>query len=91
MVLLVGLGFMTLLLYLGGVYKVTGGILVPYFMLFVAFEQWAGAVTLFYPTELYPTPVRAVGQGFATEISRVGSVLGVFYFPILTKQIGFIK
>ncbi|QXJ34793.1 MFS transporter [Saccharolobus shibatae] len=89
MVLLVGLGLMTLLLYLGGVYKVTGGILVPYFMLFVAFEQWAGAVTLFYPTELYPTPVRAVGQGFATAISRVGSVLGVFYFPILTKQIGF--
>ena len=72
-------------------WTLSGGILVPYFMLFVAFEQWAGAVTLFYPTELYPTPVRAVGQGFATEISRVASVLGVFYFPILTKQIGFIK
>ncbi|AAK42313.1 MFS transporter [Saccharolobus solfataricus] len=88
-VLLVGLGFMTLLLYLGGIYKFTGGILVPYFMSFVALEQWAGAVTLFYPTELYPTPVRAIGQGFATAISRVGSVLGVFYFPILTKQMGF--
>ncbi|WP_338603217.1 MFS transporter [Sulfolobus tengchongensis] len=88
-VLLVGLGFMTILLFLGGLYKLTGAILVPYFMSFVALEQWAGAVTLFYPTELYPTPVRSVGQGFATAISRIGSVLGVFYFPIMTKQIGF--
>ncbi|ADX81694.1 hypothetical protein [Saccharolobus islandicus] len=80
MVLLVGLGFMTLLLYLGGVYKVTGGILVPYFMLFVAFEQWAGAVTLFYPTELYPTPVRALGKDLLLKLVELHQYLAYFTF-----------
>jgi len=84
-----GLGGMAFPLYLGGLVKITGALLVPYFMLFVALEQWAGAVTLFYPTELFPTSVRSVGQGFATAVSRVGSVLGVFYFPIIEKEIGF--
>lgn len=88
-VLLVGLGSMTFLLYLGGFYHILGPILVPYFMSFVALEQWAGAVTLFYPTELFPTPIRSTGQGFATSFSRVGAVLGVVYFPQMDKMLGF--
>lgn len=88
-VLLVGLGSMALLLILGGLVKVTGTLLVPYFMSFVALEQWAGAVTLFYPTELFPTSVRSSGQGFATSVSRIGAVLGVTYFPTMTKLLGF--
>ncbi|BDB98430.1 MFS transporter [Saccharolobus caldissimus] len=88
-VLLVGLGSMALLLILGGLIKVTGTLLVPYFMSFVALEQWAGAVTLFYPTELFPTSVRSSGQGFATSVSRIGAVLGVTYFPTMTKLLGF--
>ncbi|TRM75316.1 MFS transporter [Sulfolobus sp. A20-N-F8] len=88
-VLLFGLGAMSLLLILGGIVKIFGFILVPYFMTFVALEQWAGAVTLFYPTELFPTSVRSSGQGFATSISRIGAVLGIFYFPIMVKDLGF--
>jgi len=88
-VLLVGLGSMALLLILGGLVKVTGTFLVPYFMSFVSLEQWAGAVTLFYPTELFPTSVRSSGQGFATSVSRIGAVLGVTYFPTMTKLLGF--
>ncbi|ACP54760.1 MFS transporter [Saccharolobus islandicus] len=88
-VLLVGLGSMAFLLILGGLVKVTGTLLVPYFMSFVALEQWAGAVTLFYPTELFPTLVRSSGQGFATSVSRIGAVLGVTYFPTMTKLLGF--
>jgi len=87
--LITGLSVMSILLYLGALTHISGSILVPYFMTFVAFEQWAGAVTLFYPTELYPTSVRASGQGFATAISRIGGVLGTFYFPILEHQLGF--
>lgn len=87
--LITGLSVMSVLLYLGALTHISGSILVPYFMTFVAFEQWAGAVTLFYPTELYPTSVRASGQGFATAISRIGGVLGTFYFPILEHQLGF--
>ncbi|ACP34858.1 General substrate transporter [Sulfolobus islandicus L.S.2.15] len=88
-VLLVGLGSMAFLLILGGLVKVTGALLVPYFMSFVALEQWAGAVTLFYPTELFPTSIRSSGQGFATSVSRIGAVLGVTYFPAMTKLLGF--
>lgn len=87
--LITGLGGMTVLLFLGGLTKISGPLLVPYFMLFVALEQWAGAVTLFYPTELYPTSVRSVGQGFATAVSRIGSVLGVLYFPTMVKELSF--
>ncbi|AWR94168.1 MFS transporter [Acidianus brierleyi] len=88
-VLLIGLGSMALLLFLGGITRITGGILVPYFMGFVALEQWAGAVTLFYPTELFPTSVRASGQGFATAVSRIGAILGVYFFPEMVSIIGF--
>ncbi|EWG07913.1 MAG: major facilitator superfamily protein [Candidatus Aramenus sulfurataquae] len=88
-VLLVGLGSMAFMLYLGAFTKIVGPVLVPYFMTFVALEQWAGAVTLFYPTELFPTSVRSTGQGFATAVSRVGAVLGVYYFPQMTKELGF--
>ncbi|WP_369611279.1 MFS transporter [Sulfurisphaera javensis] len=87
--LIIGLSLMSLLLYVGALLHLSGSILVPYFMTFVAFEQWAGAVTLFYPTELYPTSVRASGQGFATAVSRIGGVLGTFYFPILEKELSF--
>jgi len=89
MVLFTGLGAMTALLYLGWAVKLHGPLLVPYFMSFVALEQWAGAVTLFYPTEYYPTPVRSSGQGLATAVSRAGAVLGVFYFPQLVHSLGF--
>ncbi|MEM0304454.1 MAG: MFS transporter, partial [Saccharolobus sp.] len=34
---------------------------------------------------------RSSAQGFATAISRIGAVLGVYYFPILEKTFGFSK
>lgn len=89
MVLLAGLTAMGIILLAGGLVKVSGAVLVPYFMSFVAMEQWAGAVTLFYPTEIFPTPVRSSAQGFATAISRIGAILGVYYFPTLVKMLGF--
>ncbi|AKV74133.1 MFS transporter [Metallosphaera sedula] len=87
-VLLSGLGVMALLLAVGGVLRLTGVVLVPYFAVFVAMEQWAGAVTLFYPAELFPTPVRSSAQGFATAVSRIGAVLGVVFFPSMVKVLG---
>ncbi len=87
--LLLGLGLMALLLFIGGIIHITGILLVPYYMIFVAVEQWAGLVTLFYPTELFPTSVRASAQGLATSISRIGSVIGTFFFPTMIIIIGF--
>ncbi|MFC0548409.1 MFS transporter [Kutzneria chonburiensis] len=36
-----------------------------------------------YPSELFPTGIRATANGFATGISRVGAALGTFGAPIL--------
>ncbi len=86
--LIAGLLSMSVLLLVGGVTSVSGTSLVPYFMLFVAMEQWAGAVTLFYPTEVFPTSVRSTAQGITTAFSRIGAVLGVFFFPSMVKELG---
>lgn len=88
LVLSLGLGAMGIILIVAGLLDIKGIAVLVSFMLFAGIEQWAGAVTLFYPTELFPTSVRASAQGFATSISRVGSVLGVTVFPVFTKMIG---
>lgn len=56
--------------------------LVALFSFAVLFANMGGGILNFvYPTELYPTGVRATGMGFATSVSRVGSILGVLVFP----------
>lgn len=58
------------------------GFLVALFSFAVLFANMGGGILNFvYPTELYPTGVRATGMGFATSVSRVGSILGVLVFP----------
>jgi len=36
-----------------------------------------------YPSELFPTGVRATANGFATGASRVGAAIGVYGAPLL--------
>ena len=48
------------------------------------FEQWVGAVTLFYPTELFDTSVRSTVQGIATAVSRTGAIMGIILFPLFS-------
>jgi D-amino-acid dehydrogenase len=36
-----------------------------------------------YPSELFPTGIRATANGFATGVSRVGAALGTFGAPLL--------
>lgn len=58
------------------------GFLVALFSFAVLFANMGGGILNFvYPTELYPTGVRATGMGFATSVSRVGSIAGVLVFP----------
>ncbi|SMD31294.1 MFS transporter, PHS family, inorganic phosphate transporter [Picrophilus oshimae DSM 9789] len=76
-----GFFVMTLLLSLGSIIKISGIASVPFYFLFVLFEQWVGAVTLFYPTELFATDVRSTVQGIATAASRAGAILGIVIFP----------
>ncbi|MGO4593284.1 MFS transporter [Leifsonia sp. 2TAF2] len=36
-----------------------------------------------YPMELFPTAIRTTGVGFASSISRIGSAIGTFAFPLV--------
>lgn len=42
-----------------------------------------GVLDFVYPTELFPTSVRAGATGFATAVSRVGAILSILVFPSL--------
>ncbi|MFC4619162.1 MFS transporter [Camelliibacillus cellulosilyticus] len=56
--------------------------LVILFSAAVLFANMGGGILNFvYPTELFPTGIRAGAAGFATSISRIGSVLGTLVFP----------
>ncbi len=45
-------------------------------------------VTYTYPVEIFPTRIRATAMGFATSVSRLGSILAVFSFPIVDALYG---
>lgn len=58
------------------------GALIAFFSIAVLFANSGGGVLNFvYPTELFPTALRASASGFATSVSRIGSILGVLVFP----------
>ena len=60
----------------------TLGFLVALFSIAVLFSNAGGGILNFvYPTELFPTSIRATGSGLATSVSRIGSILGVLVFP----------
>ena len=80
--IIAGFFIMSVLLIIGSVIKITGLYTVPFFFLFVLFEQWVGAVTLFYPTEIFDTGIRSSVQGLATSVSRVGAIIGIILFPL---------
>ncbi|WP_250509176.1 MFS transporter [Caballeronia sp. GACF4] len=62
--------------------KPTFGFLVVLFSCAVLFANSGGGILNFvYPTELFPTNVRAGASGLATSVSRIGSILGVLVFP----------
>ncbi len=79
-----GFLIMSVLLILGSIIKIRGIYTVPFFFAFVMFEQWVGAVTLFYPTELFDTSVRSTVQGIATAVSRTGAIMGIILFPLFS-------
>ncbi|WP_209323787.1 MFS transporter [Brevibacterium renqingii] len=65
------------------------GFLVVLFSIAVLFANSGGGILNFvYPTELFPTSLRATGSGLATSVSRIGSILGVLAFPNLVAAWG---
>ncbi|KJE49545.1 MFS transporter [Acidiplasma aeolicum] len=45
-------------------------------------------MTYAYPVEIFPTRIRGTAMGFATSVSRLGSILAVFSFPIIDALYG---
>ncbi|MCI1223412.1 MFS transporter [Bifidobacterium tibiigranuli] len=63
--------------------------LIVLFSIAVLFSNSGGGVLNFvYPTELFPTALRATGSGLATSVSRIGSILGVVAFPNMVAAWG---
>jgi MFS family permease len=46
------------------------------------------ATTYALPAEVFPSEIRAAGNGFAAASAKLGAAIGVFLFPILLTEIG---
>jgi MFS transporter, putative metabolite transport protein len=67
----------------------TAGILIALcFIVFAVFNAGSSVLQWIYPTELFPTEVRATALGFATAVSRIGAAAGTFLFPIGLHRLG---
>ncbi|MEU6586387.1 MFS transporter [Nocardia sp. NPDC046763] len=47
-----------------------------------------GIVNLVYPSEVFPTAVRATANGLGTAVSRIGAIIGTLWLPTLIKSWG---
>jgi putative MFS transporter len=51
-------------------------------------EAIGGNLQFVYPSELFPTSLRAAGVGTAAAISRIGAAIGTFAFPVVLSAYG---
>jgi MFS transporter, putative metabolite transport protein len=58
------------------------------FIVFAIFNAGSSVLQWVYPSELFPTEVRATALGFATSVSRIGAAVGTFLFPIGLLRLG---
>jgi putative MFS transporter len=58
------------------------------FAVFVLVGSAASNLEFVYPSEIFPTEVRASGLGFATAISRVGAAVSTFLLPVALASLG---
>ncbi|MGP3974122.1 MFS transporter [Streptomyces sp. 8N114] len=63
-------------------------LIVALFAAFQFFEAAGSGLQFVYPSELFPTDLRATGVGIATAMSRVGSASSTFLLPMATADLG---
>jgi MFS transporter, putative metabolite transport protein len=63
-------------------------IVVVLFVLYNSSEAAGSGLQFVYPNELFPTDLRATGVGFATAMSRIGSMASTFVLPLTTDALG---
>lgn len=58
-------------------------IVVLCFLTFAVFNSGSNVLQMLYPSEIFPTGIRATGVGFAAAMSRIGAAIGTFLLPII--------
>ncbi len=59
------------------------------YILFQLTQTWGpGGTDFIFPQELFPTSIRATGQGWGTSVSRIGAILGLVGFPQIVAFAG---
>jgi putative MFS transporter len=66
-------------------------IVVPAFIVYAIAIGAAAGLELVYPSELFPTEVRATATGFAAAVSRIGAFIGTFVLPLSLTRFGTAK
>lgn len=70
------------LLVLGLWTETSPGIIILCFVVFSFFHAAGSVLQMLYPSEIFPTEIRATGTGFAAGMSRVGAAIGTFLLPL---------
>lgn len=58
------------------------------FAVFVLVASAASNLEYVYPSEIFPTEIRATGMGFAAALSRVGAAVSTFLLPVALEEFG---
>lgn len=85
-----GMAFTLVAAYFILVYAQSIAIFVALFILFEISQEFGPGITnSIYPQELFPTSIRATAQGLGTTVSRVGALVGIALFSIISDIFGF--
>ncbi|NUR05721.1 MAG: MFS transporter [Nocardioidaceae bacterium] len=63
-------------------------VVIASFAVFAFTVSAAGNLETVYPSELFPTELRATGVGFAASMSRIGAAVGTFLLPLSLDHFG---
>ena len=68
---------------------ITGTVIAAMYIMFELTQSWGmGSTDFVYGQELFPTTIRATGQGWGTSVSRIGAILGLTTFPTIVALYG---
>mgnify|MGYP001626146312 FL=1 len=73
-----------------GLYYYNGlAIVMAALAMYLLYENAGPNVTTWViPTEIFPTRLRATAQGTSSAVSRLGAIIGTFFFPVLVFAYG---
>ncbi|UOF88975.1 sugar porter family MFS transporter [Fodinisporobacter ferrooxydans] len=81
--------FMTIGLFIDALFpNGSVGVVLAGFLIYALFSGGPNVLDLVYPSELFPTDVRASAVGVTTAISRIGAFVGTFAVPFALTNMG---